>query len=393
MTLEIATISPLPDEAPVALAVALQHAFPPIHQAALNLPEPESLVDAELRSVIAPPVILSVEELAREFDRQRVVIAQGPAAIPLHWLFSIGGAVLLHLILAGLFILACLYVVGVSNKTHGTWSAEAEGGSGAGYMVMGTGQQGEPALSGDIADLLAKAHEASADQSIPALTTPRDAPPKTPLEELASAPQPEIIGMPRSTADLGTIRTRPSAVPRTPAVDVNNIAAPPVASRATHNDVDPTAIASAAGKTGTRAGSPTPGPGSGGSDDDEPIYDKVMKAGTGGAGNGHGKGSGEGNERGNSGANNESPQVLESPPLQLPLGWELHPPKHSAKFDVVVLANGKAGEIKLVQSCGDPDIDALIKANIARYRFRPAYLAGQAIVRTMSISQSFGVGD
>jgi len=127
------------------------------------------------------------------------------------------------------------------------------------------------------------------------------------------------------------------------------------------------------------------GEGLGGGDDDGPVID-IMKPGAGGTGNGRGTHGGDGLDRGASGANNETPQPLDLPAVDLPEAYRIHPPAKAVKFRVMVLPNGRAGEITMVESCGVPEIDELYQANLARVKFRPAYVAGKPVARTYDIA-------
>ena len=116
----------------------------------------------------------------------------------------------------------------------------------------------------------------------------------------------------------------------------------------------------------------------------------LLKPGKGGLGSGRGNKVGNGIDRGESGADNPSPSVLDAPIIELPNEIGMNPPAKPAVFEVTVLATGRAGTITLTHSCGNADIDALCLATIRRYKFRPAYVAGKPVERNMTITQDFG---
>jgi TonB family protein len=100
---------------------------------------------------------------------------------------------------------------------------------------------------------------------------------------------------------------------------------------------------------------------------------------------------GSGLDRGPSGANNPSPQVLEQTPVQVPPMVALHPPTKLAVFRVEVLANGQVGRVTLEQPSGSADFDEAARASIVTSKFRPAYEAGKAVRAEMTISFNPGL--
>ncbi len=123
--------------------------------------------------------------------------------------------------------------------------------------------------------------------------------------------------------------------------------------------------------------------------DEEPTI-SIMKRGHGGTGDGSGNGSGDGIDRGLSGANNETPGIILNPQPELPLKEMVTPANGKSIFEVMVLPDGNAGEIKLLHSCGDATIDAACKTALARWKFRPAYRNGKTFAATTQIAFTFG---
>ena len=71
------------------------------------------------------------------------------------------------------------------------------------------------------------------------------------------------------------------------------------------------------------------------------------------------------------------PQLLSLPSVELPLKQMVTRPRGKVVFDVQVLSDDTIGQIKLVQGCGDPTVDAVCKDAVARAKFRAAYRGGK----------------
>lgn len=350
----------------------------------------------------------AIEALEEEQRRRRVLILKGAIAVPLAVLVAVGGALFLHMLAVGGFLAAWFF--GPGATPGGGDGARDAGSGGGGYVVVDSGAPGPAGVLGNnAADLLRT-------------TAPPPPAPPTPPEpnltrQIASAqltppPQPPVIGVgPADT--LGTPKVTPPVKPAPPVavapppIDVAPLPAPlpaPSAVAAAPSTPAPSAptvtppekstggpLAMVTGRGSTRAASPVAGDGEGGGDD-EPVI-KIMGPGYKGLPADAGGRTGSGIDRGPSGANNPSPQVLEQPSLQLPAAAALHPPTRHAVFSVEVLANGQVGTVKLDQSSGNGDVDEAARANILASKFRPAYEAGKPIKAIMTMSFNPGLDD
>jgi TonB family protein len=337
----------------------------------------------------------AIEALEREQRQRRVLILKGALAVPLAALVAVGGAILLHMLAVGGFLAAWFF--GPGHAAGGGDSAADAGTGGGGYVVVDSGPSGTAGVVGSkAADLL----RTTSPPVMPTVPEPNLA------QQLASAqltpppvPEPAVIGIRGAADPLGSLKIAPPVKPAPPvavAPPPAIVVAPPPALPVKPAVAPPEKstggpLAMATGRGSTRAGSPVAGDGEGGGDE-EPVI-KIMGPGYKGLPNGNGGRTGSGIDRGPSGANNPSPQVLEQPTLRFPAAAALHPPTRRAVFSVEVLANGQVGTVTLDQSSGNSDVDEAARASILSSKFRPAYEAGKPITATMTMSFNPGLDD
>jgi hypothetical protein len=383
-----ATTLNLPPAAPVsAPAGDLAAAFDP---AAL---EGEPRPDAALRAVVPAAPVPDFARLQEEAAAHRVLILRRGAVIAVTTLVSIGGALLVHAAVAGLFVAGAWWGPGVTLTRGTDGDGSSEGGAGV-ILVDGgplSGMADIPAANPARVLGLPDAPVGRADSPVVPVLPPslsESTPPTVAVAPPAVAPL-----LPAVPSDLGTVRVpapvRPpvSAVPD--AVVVAPPESPPIVPTARSEAEAPAATGarvSVANPRGRAVARGTPF----GEDDfgDEPVF-SLLKGDGSGQGRGSGRGKGNGLDRGLSAANSE-PQVLLAPSFHLPMQYQLKPPPRGVGVEIQVLANGEIGTITVVQSCGFPDLDALFVAHVrATYRFRPGFRQGKAVDGIQSVTQGF----
>jgi hypothetical protein len=376
----------------------LAQAFPAVDASQEELQRMAEVPPDEKLLAAAPlPEPIELEELEEEVARTRVVFVRGAAAIPLSLIASIGGALLIHMLLVGGFLLALYFAVNLRSRSGGGGGMMARGmggGSQGGYMIEnappgdlpGEAKTVEQVLGGAVAPPMPET------PALPEMSDAGRAARQLVPQESGTAPGDNaMIGIP-SGDRLGSVRIAPppprrvvTVTPPTPA----GVAAPP-SSEAKNGTI----LASAGNTTGSPA-SPTRGGGGGrgrgGEDDygDEMII-PLSKGNGGGSGGGSGGGIGRGSGRGASGADNPEPMILDWAMPEFSPALYMDPPKRSTKFKVTVKVNGEAGEIEMVQSCGKPAIDAQWKQSLKNAKFRPAYRAGRPYEAVKEVEYRLG---
>jgi hypothetical protein len=161
-------------------------------------------------------------------------------------------------------------------------------------------------------------------------------------------------------------------------------------------------VVSPPGIAGAPSTQPAPargtGAGDGGGDADEPIFGLVKGDGTGGkgaggTGSGLGRGRGGGIDRGFSAADRPAMalnQASEGANFTLPQKYQIHPPEHPTQFSLTIAADGSIASVKVDQSCGIAEVDALLRDYVlATFRFSPAFRAGKAVSSDFPLEFSF----
>lgn len=335
------------------------------------------------------------EEMCAAVGERRVIIVRQGGTIQVGTLLAILGSLAVHVGIAVLvFFLWKLIIIAPWRWGPSQSAALASDGGrpGTSFTMLGegelTGTDPKPYL-GPIA--------AAVQPGAPATVAPPALPNFDPWQSIKGArlqdEPPPLIGLPTNLLDSGP---RPLRAPPRPGPDAAAQPLPPGPVLVGPHSAQIAAAPSVAAAQGTALVSGTSsiakvgGPPGGDSmdGDDEPTIN-IMR-GRGGQGSGEGQGNGEGIDRGASGANNETPGIIYNPQPDLPILTAMKRPHGRAIFEVTVLADGTAGEIKLVHSCGESTIDAVCKTALARWRFRPAYRAGRAFVTTTNIAFTFG---
>ncbi len=346
-----------------------------------------------LQSVPARPA-LDFENLEQEVARQRRIVVLGEAGIPLSAVLAVGGALVIHGLLIGGFLVS-FYLLPAARfgGSGGVRNGDAErGGSEVGYLFLGDGPEVTAAPKPAIVEAVSEPQ--ATPQALPApgklVIAPRAKPTQLAMNDISPpGVDSPVIGIPSGVDLLGSVRVMtPQPHVEAPALAVGlpiappsqmEILASPIQGRASNN-----MVAGAGGKSHAPS---LPGGDDGGGDE---VTIDLMAPGHGdGASSGNKHGSGI--DRGASGANNETPAVLDPPEFKLWADYENHPPKKRVILNVTVLANGKAGTIEIVQSCGIDEIDQAYKDWVAQhYRFRPAYRDLKPFAASIECSQSFG---
>jgi hypothetical protein len=340
-------------------------------------PESESLAPsaAGLRAIVPVPPEADWEKLERESSRHRVLLIRTSAVIAVSTVISVGGALLLHALFAGLVVVGVYFPWAVPSARGGTLLAGAPdmGGSPGGFTVLGDGP----------------------DDNAP----PSDLPPSPGSQTLrliaaipAAPPLPDV-----TSAQLAAQITTPEApLPPTPGLGEVHIA-PPLRALPANGDltVAPPGIAGAP----SAQPSPTRGTGTGnGGGDEDRIYgiskgDGTGGKGAGGSGSGSGGGRGSGIDRGLSAADRQAMplnQTSAGANFTLPLKYQLHPPERPVQFILTIAADGSITSVKIDKSCGITEIDEMLRDYVlATFRFSPAFSSGKAISSEFPLEFSF----
>jgi hypothetical protein len=371
-------------------------------------------VDNGLLQTVPAPAPLDFRTLEEEVTHQRRLVVRAAVGIPVAGVLAIGGSLLIHAVLVGAF--AASFYMFLHAPQRGGGSAAADDAE------MGGGSHGGTLFISDVAAL-----EPGRGQKVSAgpvaqgpvlppvnILPPPIAPTKPPITPPSPSRQiamnitppfpnaPDIIGLPAGADAVGVIHTTPrpwlspSPLAPPPAVGLPIMAPPrtPILATPVGSAGDVRTMGASSG-TAARTSSPRPGPDDGMSDNDDEETISLLNPGHGGGvGTGGGRHRGNGIDRGPSGGDNETPGVLDPPPFRLPAEYEYHPPKQRVILTVTVLANGRAGDVQIKQSCGISEIDDAYKSLVAReYKFRPAYRDGKPFTATLECSQSFSTDD
>lgn len=106
-------------------------------------------------------------------------------------------------------------------------------------------------------------------------------------------------------------------------------------------------------------------------------------------------GSGVGRATGHGGLNrgglfaNNHVKVLYDPQPRLPEKYRITGIKGKITVLVTVLPNGRVSHVRIIHSCGHPDVDALYRRAVRRWRYGPAYRNGIPIARKFPLDFTF----
>jgi protein TonB len=350
-------------------------------------PEPVSaLIPEELLAVVPAPVDDALPALMAALANQKRVIVRY-VGVPIAALVAVLGAVGIHAVCGVLLLLAMGWQWGTDPRSVLTkiYSTSYNAGSG-GNPKLGDGKPmfsgplvldypGEPTRGPElnfrappVLTPLLPADTAQDYQAMERLALNQLKPPELP---------PDVI------INGGPLPERRPTVARTTAPQLVLIEPPP------QNPVPSNAVASGVTKppTGNTPGGRGPGIMSGSEDGvgEEPVYE-IMRGGKGGSG----KGTGVGEDRGPSGANSDSPQLLSRPNLEIPQEVKLQRPKGKVVFEVTVTADGTLEDVRMLESSGLALFDEAVRKVVVAARFRPAYRQGVPV--SMKTTLAFSVG-
>lgn len=350
-------------------------------------------LNPELLQALPRPVRPSLADLDQALSQQKVVVVRLGSGLSWPFIISTATAILLHITLIGsVILLSHLNLADTlgGNGHRGSGDSGTKGRGVVGGFVIGPG---EPRPGGRTID--------PKPAPAPELVKPIPAPIAPPVPQPVAAPNvkaleeklthSEVVGLPthpvtQKPAETLTIQPPPTAV-APPALAFAPTAKPTAAASPS--------VASASGTSGGHkqtGGGGVGGAGRGGSrlgqgpgldDEDAEGYD-LMKAGSGG---------GNGKNRGASGAEKQV-QISESTPF-VAVQFQLTSRQLSkltnkrVMLDIQVLADGSVGTIKILESCGDADIDKLFVDAARRCTYLPSIKAGRAITDTIQLSQQF----
>ncbi|HUO11105.1 MAG TPA: TonB family protein [Phycisphaerae bacterium] len=354
------------------LEVALSSAFPAVDDAAPDPYHPEitedaTEIDSNLLRVVPAPKPIDFEALTEETMRYRRLIVRAGAVVSVATLLSIGGALLYHVMLVGLFWVGTM----IRPTVNAGGSRGLGSDTGSGYIISDapegtpTNPAGTPALAPSIPPAKPTL------PAVPPLVQPLPNPNELAVNQL-NAPQQDmnIIAIPAGESPLGRIKppTPTKPVPRNVAPPMPLIAPPdkstPIAAAPTRGVISP--VASAAGNGGN------------GGDDDAPInwFQPGQGTGAGLDGRGHGH---------IAGGDLEEPQPYLTP--DLPMALTSAPKKDHMDYQVTVNAQGEITDVKLVESSGEADLDEMWRLQILRnWKYHAAHVGGKYREATASVT-------
>ncbi len=338
-------------------------------------------LDAELLRV-TPELNRYFEEMQQAVGDRRVIIVRQQGMVSIGSMIALFGALAFHAFL--LVVVYFSWKLIIASPWHwgpDKWANLADDGGrpGTTFTMLGegefTGTSTDPYVS-PINPQPAAAKPAAA--ALPELTADW---PKVPAGGATQDPLPLIgvpseLSFPQHQAAQLPVHEAPTAAQASQSTPLGPVLVGPNVPSPQLNQV--ASIVHAATAISGTGSTSTVGDHPGGESDDgdeEPTIQ--ITRGQAGHGRGDGSGDGDGVDRGASGANNETPGLLYLPTAELPIKQMLIPAHGKVVFEVMVLADGTTGEIKLIQSCGDSTLDAVYRNTAARARFRPAYRDGK----------------
>lgn len=388
------SVEPVGSASPELGAAYLQALVAP----SLPTPETTSSADAiaplypELLSAVPAPLTTTLQDLQAALANYRVLIVRFGSGVSWILITALGGSLLIHLFLIASILFGSWWAMAsLGMEPHSVWDLTSHrggtsgsgGGSAKGSIVMRTPDP-RPATPQPV-------------RSTTPVTPPVPMPPPTPNlippptnetapRNLLRTDTPETLDLPGAMVIATGPKPRLPAA-NTPAIGGAIALAPPLpiptaAQPAKAVFVQPIKPAPSTVKR-TRGGIIDD------TQDGEEYSIDLMKPGAGGgsgSGSGDGRGNGKGNERdrGPSAANLASPLPLDYKAVEFPPILQAKMSGKRVEFEVMVLANGTVGELKLIESSGSPEIDTICKAAIARTKFRPAYEQGKPVDRAMN---------
>jgi len=324
--------------------------------------ETESPVGEAL--LAAAPIGPDVDEEQLEYAaaRHRVLLMRTGAVIALTSLIAIGGALLLHLLAAGVIVIGLLIPWHSPSGGSGHAAGAANSGPGGGALILGNPLADAGPAAAPSAVLPANSAPVPAALSLPPLPAP------TASVTVQPPASPET---PFTVSDLGTLHIA-APTPVTPAIPANALATASVAS------VSATPSIGRAGAANATAGSP----------EGEALFslnagDGTKTTGAGGRIIGDpGRGTGNGHDYGDSAASrhariqrwpdpaNIAPKIVEV----------LRQKKKGVVLQLTIEPDGRVSAVKVAESCGYPDVDELIRADTyATMLWSPAFEQGKPI--------------
>lgn len=353
-------------------------------------------LSSDLQDLARPGPAYDPEELA-ETVRSRTVLVVRQTGIAVGTLVAVGLSVLFNGLVVGLLVLAFLnspYLPEALHLGDVKTGQEADGGGG-GVVMQVLGSPGE-VKGAEVANVVGEFQKSAAELTKGvALPTLASLPPAVqnvgtllPGQGESAGQDVPLIGVPVDGLAAPRIKVKLPARVAPPVEAGPTIVGP---AESPKNTVTATVSVNAAPAIATKKVGGAAG-GSNDSDDIDPGDIVQLRKGN-GNGSGEGNGEGEGIDRGASGANNERPGILSVPEPQVSFASQLRGINGRVVLRVTVLADGTPGEIKIVKSCGDAEVDAACRAAVSKSRFRAAYRNGRNFAATVDMSFSFGKAD
>ncbi len=309
-------------------------------------------VPNDLREIVPLPAPADTGKLEDESSHHRVLFVRGGAVIAVTTLIAVGGALLIHALLAGVIVVGTFFPWS-QNRGGGSPGKNSSSDTPGSFSVLGSGPADNAPPSPSPVYTAG-----TPNAGIPAPPVLAALPEISPRDAAAQLVQPASPDLPVTA--LGSVHVSPP----TPVANALNIAPPQNAG-----------TASIAGTPGTPARGSAAG--NGGGDDDGGSFTWVKGGGLGGS-----NGEGTGLDRGFSAADRSPQQIGFNGPensFTLPTKYQINPPKQSVLFTLTIAPDGSIAAIHLDQSCGIPDVDELAKAYILSTRWSPGYKAGKAV--------------
>lgn len=330
-----------------------------------------------LREVVPAPPHVEAEQLAAVSARHRVLLVRAGAVVAITTLISVGGALLIHMLLAGVIALGFWFPGKLPGDKRGAAlpGIADVGGSPGGFTMLGNGPDDNAPPAPEAPKVIGNPSPGMTG-ALPSLPDTLS-PPSPALPAIAALPAPAL---PDLSGTFQPPQVAPAAAPASLRVQV---ASPGTAD---------------AGTPSLNPGMPARGTDAGDGGGEEDRMMSLVKgdgsAGSGGGGVGAGRGAGRGNgiNRGLSAADRE-PQLLSlsrNSNFTLPLKYQMKPPEKSVRLIIAVGADGSIASVQLDQSCGIREVDQMVSDYVvANFQFSPAYRAGKAIPAEFPFEMSF----
>jgi TonB family protein len=330
------------------------------------------LAQRGLLDIVPHPPGADREKLEQIAAHHRVLILRGGAVIAITTVISVGGALLIHALAAGVLVIGFWFPAWVGFHPGGKSNLAGPpdtGGSAGGFSILGDGPDANAPPAPQLAEIFGNSPSGAGGLPAHLPVLPESTPSPTAARLAATAePLPVVSG------DLGSVMI--VGVAAAPALPEGLAVAPPTA-----------VVTGPADQTGGGIrGQPARGTGEGdGGGDADRIFPLLKGDGTGGPGGGgrgtgSGGGRGSGIDRGMSAADKKAQQLDTGPGFSLPPPLQMKPPEKDVTVKVHIGADGNITDVTVVESSGIKEVDqAACDCVKAFFKYSPAYKSGKPV--------------